>query len=88
MLGDFFAVGGVLFCLIGGFLLFLFLRQRNAEAKVIPPLDLLDAKKLDSTVEVRVQSALRPLLSKEGYSDEDIQQIFTKTALLSKGHHS
>ena len=70
--------------LVLGGLIYLYFQQKKAEENTIPPLDLLDAKKLDSTVEMRVQAALKPVLAKEGYSDEDIQQIFTKTALLNR----
>lgn len=74
-------IGSVIFW---GVLLWLYLRQKKAEAGKIPPLDLIDAKKLDSTVASKVQAALLPLLQSEGYSDQDIEQILTRTSLLGK----
>jgi hypothetical protein len=63
---------------------FLYLKQKKSEAGTIPPLDLVDAKKLDSTVASKVQSALLPLLQEEGYSKQDVDKILVRTSLLGK----
>jgi hypothetical protein len=65
-------------------LVFLYLKQKKSEAGTIPPLDLVDAKKLDSTVASKVQSALLPLLQEEGYSKQDVDKILVRTSLLGK----
>ena len=70
--------------LIFGAIVFLYLRQKKNEAGKIPPLDLIDAKKLDATVASQVQTALLPLLQSEGYSEQDIDKILTRTSLLGK----
>jgi hypothetical protein len=70
--------------LIFGIIIFFYLRQKKSEAGKIPPLDLIDAKKLDTTVASKVQAALLPLLQEEGYSDQDIEKILVRTSLLGK----
>lgn len=70
--------------LIFGVLVFLYLRQKKNESGKIPPLDLIDAKKLDSTVASKVQAALLPILQSEGYSEQDIEKVLVRTSLLGK----
>ncbi len=65
-------------------LLFFFIRQRKAEESYIPPLDLVDAKKLDDMVSKQVEEYLRPLLTSKGYEEEEIKQILTRTSLGAK----
>jgi hypothetical protein len=67
--------------LIGFAFLFFFLKQRKGQDEDIPPLDLMDAKKLSEMVSKQVEQALRPLLSSEGYSEEQIQTILTRSSL-------
>lgn len=65
--------------------LVLFLRQRKAQSELdIPPLDLVDAKKLDDLVTKQVEEALKPLLESKGYTDEQMKEILTKTSSLGK----
>jgi hypothetical protein len=47
----------------------------------IPPLDLIDAKKLDDAVSKQVESVLKPMLEKSSYTTEQIGQILTRTSL-------
>jgi hypothetical protein len=62
---------------IGGFL-FLMLKHRQDEEKTIPPLDLIDAKKLDDMVIRQVESSLHPILLNKGYAEEQIKEILTQ----------
>lgn len=64
--------------------LFLFLRQRKAQEYDIPPLDLVDAKKLDDMVSKQVEEVLKPMLQSEGYAEEQIEKILTRTSLGGK----
>ncbi|MCA6536932.1 MAG: hypothetical protein IM585_22440 [Pseudanabaena sp. M135S2SP2A07QC] len=66
---------------IGLALLYLFVQQRLAQEEIVPPLDLIDAKKLDDMVAGQAQEYLRPLLSQQGYAEEEIQQILTRTSI-------
>jgi hypothetical protein len=66
---------------VAGIALFFFLRQRKGQEGEIPPLDLIDGKKLDAMVSSRVDRALKPLLTSEGYSEEQIQAILTRSSL-------
>jgi hypothetical protein len=50
----------------------------------IPPLDLLDAKKLDDMVSAQVSEALRPILQSEGHTEDGIKEILTRTSLGQK----
>jgi hypothetical protein len=47
----------------------------------IPPLDLVDAKKLDDVISKQVELAIKPMLEKGNYTTEQISQILTKTSL-------
>lgn len=69
---------------IGIVILFLFLRQRKAQEYDIPPFDLIDAKKLDDMVSKQVEEVLKPMLESEGYPEEEIEQILTRTSLGGK----
>jgi hypothetical protein len=73
-------VGGFL-PLIGFALLFFFLKQRKGQDEDIPPLDLIDGKKLGEMVSKQVEQALKPLLTSEGYSEEQIETILTRSSL-------
>ncbi|MEC4893084.1 MAG: hypothetical protein SAL07_07300 [Oscillatoria sp. PMC 1051.18] len=73
-------IGGLL-PIIGIVGLFFFLRQRKAQEHDIPPLDLVDAKKLDDMVSKQVEEVLRPMLQTEGYTEEQIKEILTRTSL-------
>ena len=72
----------VLIFLIGGIVFFL--KQRKGQELDIPPLDLLDAKKLDDMVSKQVEEVLRPMLESKGYAEEQIQEILTRTSLGGK----
>ncbi|MEK0180580.1 hypothetical protein [Microcoleus anatoxicus] len=72
----------VLMFLIGGIVFFL--KQRKGQELDIPPLDLLDAKKLDDMVSKQVEEVLRPMLQSKGYAEEQIQEILTRTSLGGK----
>lgn len=79
---------------LGGFVFFaiilvivgviFFLRQRKAQEVDIPPLDLIDAKKLDDMVAKQVEDYLKPLLQSKGYSEEQVKEILTRTSLGGK----
>lgn len=58
-----------------------FLIQRKAQENDIPPLDLIDAKKLDEMVSNQVELALKPMLQSNGYTEEQINQVLTRTSL-------
>jgi hypothetical protein len=72
----------VLIFLIGGIVFFL--KQRKGQELDIPPLDLLDAKKIDDMVSKQVEEVLRPMLQSKGYAEEQIQEILTRTSLGGK----
>lgn len=61
-----------------------FLRQRKGQELDIPPLDLVDAKKLDDMVSKQVEEVLRPMLQSKGYAEEQIKEILTRTSLGGK----
>ncbi len=61
-------------------IIFLYLKYRQDEEKTIPPLDLIDAKKLDDMVVKQVEASLKPLLLSKGYAEEQINDILTRTA--------
>jgi hypothetical protein len=61
-----------------------FLRQRKGQELDIPPLDLLDAKKIDDMVSKQVEEVLRPMLQSKGYAEEQIKEILTRTSLGGK----
>lgn len=58
----------------------LFLKQSKAQEYDIPPLDLVDAKKLDDMVSKQVESVLKPMLQTQNYNEEQIKQILTRTS--------
>jgi hypothetical protein len=58
--------------------------QRKAQEYDIPPLDVLDAKKLDEMVAKQVELSLLPLLRSKGYQEEQIDQILTRTSIGRK----
>jgi hypothetical protein len=62
-------------------LIVFFVMQRKGQEKDMPPLDLVDGKKLDVMVSHQVDAALKPLLKSEGYSDEQIVAILTPSSL-------
>jgi cell division protein FtsW (lipid II flippase) len=70
--------------LIGIIVLVFFLRQRKGQELDIPPLDLVDAKKLDDMVAKQVEEYLRPLLESKGYQEEQIKEILTRASLKGK----
>jgi uncharacterized protein YneF (UPF0154 family) len=65
--------------IIGG--IYLYYKQSKAQEYDIPPLDLVDAKKIDDMVSKKVEDVLRPMLQSRGYNEEQINQILTRTAL-------
>jgi hypothetical protein len=69
---------------VGIVLLIFFLRQKKGQELDIPPLDLIDAKKLDDMVSKQVEDVLKPLLQNKGYTEEQMKQILTRTSLGSK----
>lgn len=76
--------GGALVPIIGIALLIFFIRQKKGQEYDIPPLDLVDAKKLDEMVSKQVEEALKPILETEGYPQEQINEILTRTSLGGK----
>ncbi len=70
--------------IIAAVLLIFFLRQRKGQELDIPPLDLVDAKKLDDMVAKQVEEYLKPLLQNKGYNEEQIKEILTRTSLGGK----
>jgi hypothetical protein len=58
----------------------LFIKQSKAQEYDIPPLDLVDAKKLDDMVSKQVESVLKPMLENKGYNEEQIKEILTRTS--------
>jgi hypothetical protein len=75
-------VGGFVFIYIvigiAGF--FVFWTQSKGREYDIPPLDLVDAKKLDDMVSKQVESVLKPMLENKGYNEEQIKEILTRTS--------
>lgn len=69
---------------VGIVLLIFFLRQKKGQEFDIPPLDLIDAKKLDDMVSKQVEDVLKPLLQNKGYTEEQMKQILTRTSLGGK----
>ncbi len=59
-------------------------QQRKSQEIDIPPLDVLDAKKLDEMVAKQVELSLLPLLRSKGYQEEQIDQILTRTSMGRK----
>jgi hypothetical protein len=72
---------GTLTPIVGIVLLVFFLRQSKAQEFDIPPLDLLDAKKLDEMVSTQAQAVIRPMLQSKGYTEEQMKQILTRTSV-------
>jgi hypothetical protein len=62
-------------------LIYFFIKQRKAQEYDTPPLDLVDAKKLDLIVSAQVHTALASLLKSEGYNEEQINQILVRQDL-------
>lgn len=82
-----FAGGGgivVIGIIVAIIIFFFFIKQKKGQEYDIPPLDILDAKKLDEMVEKQIQIALKPLLQSKGYQEEEIEQILTRTSLGKK----
>jgi uncharacterized protein YneF (UPF0154 family) len=69
--------------IVGG-IIFLILKHRQDEEKNIPPLDIVDAKKLDDMVVRQVEGTLQPILMSKGYAEEQIQEILTRTSTRAK----
>jgi hypothetical protein len=67
--------------IIFGALTYFFIKQRKAQEYDTPPLDLVDAKKLDSIVSAQVHTALAGFLKSEGYNEEQINQILVRQDL-------
>jgi hypothetical protein len=63
-----------------GYFIYFIWQQRKAQEYDIPPLDVLDAKKLDEMVAKQVELSLLPLLRSKGYQEEQINQILTRTS--------
>ena len=70
--------------IVGIALFFFFIKQSKGQEYDIPPLDLVDAKKLDDMVSKQVEEALKPILETEGYPQEQINEILTRTSLGGK----
>jgi hypothetical protein len=60
--------------------LWFFVKQRKGQENDIPPLDLVDAKKLDDMVSKQVEEALRPILQSNGYTEAQMEEILTRTS--------
>jgi hypothetical protein len=60
--------------------LYKFLVQRKAQEYDVPPLDRVDAMKLDTLVSQQVEAALKPMLQSNGYSEEAIRSILIRTS--------
>lgn len=69
----------LIFAIITG-VIFLYFKYRQDEEKTIPPLDMIDAKKLDDMVVRQVEEALKPILLSKGYAEEQIKEILTRTS--------
>jgi hypothetical protein len=65
-------------------LLFFYLRQRKAQENDIPPLDVVDAKKLNAMVGKQTKIVLKPLLEAKGYSPQEIELLLTRTSIEEK----
>jgi predicted metal-dependent phosphotriesterase family hydrolase len=63
-----------------GYLIYLVIAQRKAQEYDIPPLDIIDGKKLDEMVAKQVKSSLIPLLQAQGYQEEQIKQILNRNS--------
>jgi hypothetical protein len=75
-------LGFVSFIALPSFLIFLgILIASIFNPPSIPPLDLVDAKKLDDVVSKQVESVLKPMLERANYTTEQIGQILTRTSL-------
>lgn len=72
---------GVISIPVAAWLLYKFLVQRKAQEYDVPALDKFDAIKLDAMVSQRVEVALKPMLQSNGYSEEEIKSILTKTSV-------
>ena len=70
--------------IIGVVVIFFIIRQIMMQGKDIPPLDLVDAKKLDDMVARQVEDYLKPLLSSKGYTDDEIKEILVRTSAGGK----
>jgi hypothetical protein len=68
------------FILLGFFQLVSFFIDKFSPTD-IPPLDLIDAKKLDDAVSKQVESVLKPMLEQAHYTSDQISQILTRTSL-------
>jgi hypothetical protein len=77
------ALGGTFGTAIFIVITIFFLRQRKAQEFDIPPLDLIDAKKLDELVSSQVEIALKPMLKSSGYTEEQINEVLTRTSFRS-----
>lgn len=75
------SLGGLITPIIGIALLVFFIKQVKGQEYDIPPLDLVDAKKLDDMVASQVEEALKPILRSQGYPQEQIEQALTRTSL-------
>jgi hypothetical protein len=65
---------------IGLWFLYQYLIQRGNKVD-IPPLDKFDGIKLEDLVSKQVEAALLPMLRLNGYGEEEIKSILTKTSL-------
>ena len=81
LIGGTLAFLGTIAPFVGIFIVYSYVKQKRAQENIVPPLDLIDAKKLDDMVSSQAQEYLRPLLSKQGYAEEEIQQILTRTSI-------
>lgn len=70
--------------IILGFIIFFYFRQSKGQGDTVPPLDLVDAKKLDDLVSKQAELALKPLLQSNGYSEVQIAEILTRTSATGK----
>jgi hypothetical protein len=61
-----------------------FLQRLQSQIYDIPPLDLVDAKKLDDMISKQTELALKPLLQSNGYSEDQIAEILTRTSATGK----
>jgi hypothetical protein len=73
-------VGGGIVTIVTQLLILFFIVSLLSASK-IPPLDLMDAKKLDDAVSKQVESVLKPMLEKNNYTNEQIGEILTRTSL-------
>jgi hypothetical protein len=75
---------GVVFQILWIFFLVRLVRSKlfgNFFTKDIPPLDLVDARKLTEMVSEQVEEGLKPLLQAKGFSEQELSKVLTRSSL-------